>query len=1021
MDAQIENAIEIAWDSKSGQELQRQAFEYLNQVRADPQAWQICTTLFNRNPRPSEIVRHVALEIINNAVHSEALDGPSLAFLKQSLLDYIGHNYSGNSQESVDPANLQNKLTQTLTYLFVFLYREGWESFIDDFLALAQKDNIPGVVMYLRILGSIHDEIADLMLSRQEHEAKRNNDLKDLVRERDMAKIAASWRDILARYSNQNDNVVEMTLRIIGKWVSWTEISLVINQEMLSLLIPLIGRTQASGGEDKVRNTAVDTLTEIVSKKMKASDKIQMITFLNLHEIITQLLASQPLNEWKGTSRYDTDLAEAVAKLVNAVMADVVRVVEDNKVENDTRAKAEQLLQDFLPPLLRLFSDEYDEVCSTVIPSLTDILTFLRKVGTLPTAYSNMLPPILNAIVSKMRYDDTSNWGEEDEQTDEAEFVELRKRLQILQKSVAAVNENLCIEYLSNLVANMFSALEQQGSGMDWRDLDLALHEMYLFGELALPNMGLAAKSQPNPIAAERLAAMMSKMVESGIADYQHPAIQLQYMEICVRYTSFFESQQHYIPRALESFVKLVHHQHVRVRTRSWYLFVRFVKTLRAQVGNIAKTIIDSISDLLPIKAEVPSSETDDDMSSDESDHSANAVFIHQLHLFEAIGYISTTSATPEADQALYAHVVMEPLFSDMSVHLERAKAGDAQAILQVHHIVMALGSLAKGFADPHPSQGKTRSQPSQGISTEFSRASEAILIALNQLNTSDEIRSACRTAFSLLLAVLGSAVLPQLPQWIEGLLSRSSSKDEMAMFLRVLEQVVYEFKGEIHNILDVLLTPLLQRVFAGLSEPINGTDDEIQLQELRREYVSFVQVIFVNDLGGVLVTESNQGVFQSLVQSIFEVAKNLSHGNLQPSRIAFNVLTRMILLWGGPDIVKPGENPVVIASAPAPTIPGFDQFMIDQFHGVCWAVMQDANFKPNSDAQSRQILNEIAQIEQIIYTKTGDIFLRHLQSVTFPQLGIDSTEFLRVLTGTASNERKPVAQYLMGLLKSRR
>ncbi|KAK4232142.1 Exportin-T [Podospora fimiseda] len=1021
MDSQIEKAIEIAWNPKSGYELQQQAFTYLSQVRADPQAWQVCTTLFKRDPRPSEIVRHAALEIINNAVHSETLDGPSLAFLKQSLLDYIGRNYGSNNEAAVDPASLQNKLTQTLTYLFVSMYKEGWESFIDDFLALAQNNNTPGVIMYLRILGSIHDEIADLMLSRQEHEAKRNNDLKDLVRERDMAKIAASWRDILARYTNQNDAVVEMTLKVIGKWVSWTEISLVINQEMLSLLIPLVGRSQTATVEDGVRNTAVDTLTEIVSKKMKAGDKIQMISFLGLHEIVTQLLASQPLNEWKGTSYYDTDLAEAVAKLVNAVMADVVRVVEDNKVDNDTRATAEKLLQDFLPSLLRLFSDEYDEVCSTVIPSLTDLLTFLRKVGSLPTTYSNMLHPILNAIVSKMRYDETSNWGEEDEQTDEAEFIDLRKRLQILQKSVAAVDENLCVEYLSNLVANMFSTLEQQGSGMDWRDLDLALHEMYLFGELALPNMGLAAKSQPNPVAAERLAAMMSKMVESGIADYQHPAIQLQYMEICVRYPSFFEGQQHYIPRALENFVKLVHHQHVRVRTRSWYLFLRFVKTLRAQVGNIAKTIIDSISDLLPIKAEVPGSDADDDMSSDESDHSANAVFNHQLHLFEAIGYISSTSATPEADQALYARVVMDPLFRDMSVHLPRAESGDAQAVLQVHHNVMALGSLAKGFADSLPSQGKTRAQPSPGISAEFSRASEAILIALNRLNTSDEIRSACRSAFSLLLAVLGAAVLPQLPQWIEGLLSRSSSKDEMAMFLRVLEQIVYEFKGEIHSILDALLTPLLQRVFAGLSEPINGTDDEIQLQELRREYVSFVQVIFMNDLGGVLVTESNQGIFQSLVQSIFEVAKNLSHGNLQPSRIAFNVLTRMINLWGGPDIIKAGENPVVVASAPAPAIPGFDQFMIDQFHGVCWAVMQDANFKPNSDAQSRQILGEISQIEQVIYAKTGDVFVNHLQTVTFPQLGIDSTDFLNILTRTPLTERKPVVQYLLGLLKSRR
>ncbi|KAK4193639.1 armadillo-type protein [Podospora australis] len=1017
MDAQIENAIDIAWNPTSNQALKGQAFEYLNQLRADPQAWQVCTGLFTRSPPPSEVVRLVSLEIVNNAVHSEILDGSSLLFLKQSLLEYIGRTFGGG-QEQVDPPSLQNKLTQTLTYLFVFLYKQGWESFIDDFLALAREDHIPGVSLYLRVLGSIHDEIADLMLSRQGNEAKRNAELKDLVRERDMAKIAASWRDLLARYGNRNDPITEQTLKVIGKWVSWTDISLVINQEMLNLLLPLVGRTNLNGGEDKVRDTAVDTLTEIVSKKMRASDKIDMISFLNLCEITKQLLDSPPLNEAKGTSRYDTDLAEVVAKLVNAIMTDVVRVLEDSKVENDTRAKAEQLLQDFLPSLLRLFSDEYDEVCSTVIPSLTDLLTFLRKVGNLPAAYSNMLPSILSAIVSKMRYDETSNWGQEDEQTDEAEFVELRKRLQILQKSVAAVDESLCIEFMTNLVANMFSTLEQRGSQMDWRDLDLALHEMYLFGELALPNMGLAQKSQANPVAAERLVLMMSKMVESGIANFPHPAILLQYMEICVRYHSFFESQQQYIHKVLENFVQLVHHSHARIRTRSWYLFMRFVKTLRAQVGNVAENVIKSISDLLPIKAEVPSNDADDDMSSDESDHSADAVFTSQLYLFEAIGCISSTTATPAADQGRYARAVMDPLFNDLSVHLERAKAGDAQAILQVHHIIMALGTLANGFAEAVPGQTKVRTQPPEAISAEFARASEAILIALNQLNQSDDIRAACRSAFSRLLGVLGSAILPQLPQWIEGLLSRSSSKDEMALFLRLLEQVVFNFKTEIYSILDVLLTPLLQRVFGGLSEPITGTDDEIQLQELRREYVSFVQVILMNDLGGVLVTEANQGIFESLVQSIFALAKDLKHANLGTSRIAFNVLTRMIAQWGGPDIVTPGQNPVV-TGASTPLIPGFDQFMLNNFHGVCWEVLQDANFKPNHDAQSRQILNEIAGIQQAIYAKTGDAFVNHVQNYTFAQLGLDATEFLRALT--TSTDRKPVVQYLLNLLKNRR
>ncbi len=491
-------------------------------------------------------------------------------------------------------------------------------------------------------------------------------------------------------------------------------------------------------------------------------------------------------------------------------------------------------------------------------------------------------------------------------------------------------------------------------------------------------------------------------------------------MEICTRYYNFFQDQHRYIPQVLENFVRLVHHDHVRIRTRSWYLFLRFVKTLRAQVGNVAKTVIESIGDLLPIKAEVPGNDADDDMSSDESDHSANAMFNSQLYLYEAIGCISSTSATPPADQALYARSVMEPLFSDMSVHLERAKAGDAQAVLQVHHIIMALGTLANGFAEAHAGQQPSkRPHPHEAVSNEFSRAAEAILIALNQLNASDDVRAACRSAFSRLLGVLGAAVLPQLPQWIEGLLSRSSSKDEMAMFLRLLEQVVYNFKAEIYNILDLLLTPLLQRVFSGLSEPISGTDDEIQLQELRREYVSFVQVILLNDLGGVLVSSANQATFESLVSSIINIAKTLTHGNLVPSRIAFNCLFRMAAQWGGPDVATIGDNPVT-TGAPAPAIPGFDRFMIDHFHGLCWTVLQDAGFRPNTDAQSRQILNEIAAIQQVIYAKTGEAFVAHVQGVTFQQLGIEGGgEYLGLLT--RSREKKPVVEWLLRLLKGRR
>ena len=218
-----------------------------------------------------------------------------------------------------------------------------------------------------------------------------------------------------------------------------------------------------------------------------------------------------------GHPQYDTDLAEVVAKLVNSVVSDIIRALDDSQINDDTRSRAKQHLNDFLPLLLRFFSDEYDEVCSTVIPALTDLLTFLRKLGQLPEEYNGMLAPILDAIIRKARYDETSSWGNEDEQTDEAEFQELRKKLQNLQKTIAAINQPLYMDILSNLVATTFQTLDQRGSEMDWRDLDLALHEMYLFGELALPNHGPGTKNQPSSEASERLVVMVTKMVESGM------------------------------------------------------------------------------------------------------------------------------------------------------------------------------------------------------------------------------------------------------------------------------------------------------------------------------------------------------------------------------------------------------------------------------------------------------------------------------------------------------------------------
>ena len=115
-----------------------------------------------------------------------------------------------------------------------------------------------------------------------------------------------------------------------------------------------------------------------------------------------------------------------------------------------------------------------------------------------------------------MKYDETFYWGHEDTQTDEAEFQELRRRLHILQKAVAAVDEGMYIKKIKGVVTSTFDKLQNQNGQLDWRELELAMHELDLFGDLAYKHGGLYSKTKAVTPAAEQLIGMMFKLCETG-------------------------------------------------------------------------------------------------------------------------------------------------------------------------------------------------------------------------------------------------------------------------------------------------------------------------------------------------------------------------------------------------------------------------------------------------------------------------------------------------------------------------
>lgn len=1016
--------------------MKAQAFDYLNQLRSDPSGWQVCLSLFIKSPPQPEIVRHTSLEIVNSAAQAGIIDLSSLIIVKDGLLQYLRQDYGPDGTGVRDAPYIQNKLAQTITFLFSSLYANGWESCIDDLLGLTYKsststtrDNPVGILFYLRVVCSIHEEIGDVLISRSRVEQDKANSLKDLIRERDMQKIANSWQEILSAWQEAGwDSLVELCLKAVGSWVSWIDISLVVNQTMLDLLFQLLGRAkrqELSEGERRVRDAAVDVFTEIIGKKMKPVDKIEMIDFLKLNLIVTELSNSPPLHQNRSTPEYDTDLAETVAKLVNITVLDVVRVLESDA--GPVKEKADNLLQEFVPHMLRYFSDEYDEICSTVIPCVNDMLTYIRKLNKSNSSYeasnAELLRGFLTAIIAKTRYDETFDWGNEDSQTDEAEFQDLRKRLGVLQHIIATAHEELYITVIAQSVENTFSSLCATQGQIDWRDLELALHEMFAFGDLAVKGGGIYHKGAPTGPAALKLIEMMIRLVECDIQFFTHPATQLQYMESCVRYSVVLQHHQHLIPVVLDSFLKLVHHPNRKVKTRSWYLFHRLVKQLRTYIGNVAQTVVENLLKLLVIKAEVPSENDEgDEMSSEDHESSADAVFNSQLYLFEAVGVICSTQGVPADKQVLYAQAVLQPIFTDMEQNIAVAKTNDERALLQIHHDIMALGTLARGFSDWTPGSNTPAHMPAPEVSEAFSQVAEATLVALESLKASFNIRTAARFAFSRYIGVQGSRILPQLPRWIDGLMTATSSRDEMALFLRLLDQVIFGFKGEIYTILDTLLTPFLQRVFSGIADPTTGTDDEIQLAELKREYLNFLLAVLNNDLGAVIISERNQTLFETVITTLEHFAKDID--DYFTAKMAFSVLCKMGGSWGGPDLIpltstsasnangNTNGNANANASASASTsasqqpatstaLPGFGNYMISRFSPLCWALPANPSFN-SKDAQAKQVLAEAGTLQRTIYSKTGPEYADYLRNNELPAMGMGPDlieEFLSALT----------------------
>jgi hypothetical protein len=84
-----------------------------------------------------------------------------------------------------------------------------------------------------------------------------------------------------------------------------------VNDAYISLIYRFLGHPG-------LRTAASETLANIVSKKMNSGDKLQLITFLNLTQVVNAIDADE-----------DVEFSEGMARLVNAQGLELTRILMD--------------------------------------------------------------------------------------------------------------------------------------------------------------------------------------------------------------------------------------------------------------------------------------------------------------------------------------------------------------------------------------------------------------------------------------------------------------------------------------------------------------------------------------------------------------------------------------------------------------------------------------------------------------------------------------------------------------------
>jgi exportin-T len=192
-------------------------------------------------------------------------------------------------------ANEKNFITRKAAQLFALVslidFPNRWPSFFNDLMVTCSW-SIGNADFYLKTLLAIDCEIVDRELPRTPEESNIITIYKDSIRTHCVNDLVESWFLLLKEHSNKNAEITCQTLEVIGAYISWIEINLIVNNRFVEFFSYALGQVD-------LRETTCACLEEIINKGMDIGAKLKLIDYLWINVIQNHAIT---LEQQKGLS-----------------------------------------------------------------------------------------------------------------------------------------------------------------------------------------------------------------------------------------------------------------------------------------------------------------------------------------------------------------------------------------------------------------------------------------------------------------------------------------------------------------------------------------------------------------------------------------------------------------------------------------------------------------------------------------------------------------------------------------------